>query len=162
MSKSRTQSSRRLADPRGTILVICLLLMVVATFLTGLILILARTEGTVAATSKGSLQATNAAEYGIEVAVNTLTPGKASTPFATQTLATGVTATPGLRNGSNSTPQNIGATACPAGYSTSLGCTGYTFAATGWARAWLVTQASTQLEKSLSIFRGCAMTEYSC
>ncbi len=162
MSRPFPHPPRRLADPRGTILVICLLLMVVAAFLTGLIIVLARTEGTVAATSRGSLQASNAAEYGIEVAVNTLTPGKASTPFATQTLATGVTATPGLRDGSNASVVNQGASACPAGYSTSLACTGYTFAATGWARAWLVTRASTQLEKSLSIFRGCAITEYSC
>ena len=162
MSRPELSSPRRLGDPRGTILVICLLLLVVAAFLTGLILLLARNEGTMAATSKGSLQAINAAEYGLEIAINSLNPARAATPFATQTLGSGVTATPGLRDGSSNTPQNLGAAACPAGYSTSLGCTGYTFAATGWARAWLVTQASTQLEKSLSIYRGCSMTEYSC
>jgi len=162
MSRPHLHVPRRLSDPRGTILVICLLLMVVAAFLTGLVLVLARNEGSMAATSKGSLQAANAAEYGLELAINSLNPARAATPFATQTLGAGVTATPGLRDGSSNTPQNTGAAACPPGYSTSLGCTGYTFAATGWARAWLITQANTQLEKSLSIYRGCAITEHSC
>jgi hypothetical protein len=136
--------------------------MVVAAFLTGLIIVLARTEATLVATSKGSFQATNAAEYGIEFALNGLNPARASTPFATQTLGGGVSTTSGLRDGSSNTPVNMGTAACPPGYSTSLGCTGYTITATGWARAWLVTTASTQLEKSMSIYRGCAMTEYSC
>ena len=162
MSRHKPSSPRRLGDPRGTILVICLLLMVVATFLTGLVLLLARNEGTMSATSKGSLQAINAAEYGLEMAINSLNPARAATPFATQTLGSGVTATPGLRDGSNNSAQPLGAAACPAGYSISLGCTGFTFAATGWASAWLSTQASTQLERSLSIYRGCNITEYSC
>ena len=176
MSRHKPSSPRRLGDPRGTILVICLLLMVVAAFLTGLVLLLARNEGTMAATSKGSLQAINAAEYGIELAVNSLNPAKTPSTIQTQCLnpvdavtcdtvsrpIRRVWVTAGLRDGSNNSAQPLGAAACPAGYSTSLGCTGFTFAATGWASAWLSTQASTQIERSLSIYRGCNITEYSC
>lgn len=154
--------SRRLAEPRGTILVTCLLLMVFAAFLTGLVLLIGRTEATITSTSRGAMQATNAAEYGLELAINSLNPSQTPAAFATQTLAPGVRATPGLRDGSSGSAQNLGVSACPPGYSSSLGCSAYTFAATGWARAWLTTTASVQLEKSESIYRGCNGTEYSC
>jgi hypothetical protein len=137
--------------------------MVVAAFLAGLVLVLSRTEGSLAATSRGALQATSAAEYGIELSVNGLNPAQASTGvFSATTLAPGVSVTPGLRNGTNNTPQNLGVTACPPGYSLSLGCTAYLFDATGWARGWLSTTASVQIEKSEAIYRGCSGTEYSC
>lgn len=164
MPRPQTQTPRRLADPRGAVLIISLLLLVVATFLVGLILLLARTEATISSTSRGSLQATNAAEYGIELAANGLDPAVTPTAFTKQTLASGVTVTAGLRNGTFATPQNLGASPCPAGYSASLGCTAFTLAATGSARAWFAmpVSASTQIQKSESIFRGCNGTEYSC
>ena len=162
MLRSLSSPPRRLSDPRGTILIISLLLLVVAGFLAGLVLLLARTESTVAATSKGSIQAADAAEYGIELAINNLDPSKTLTAISTQTLGPGVTAAPGLRDGSNATPANLGNSPCPAGYSTALGCTAYTVNATGSARGWYTVTASTQLEKSESIYRGCSGTEYSC
>ncbi len=162
MATSKTRPARRRAEPRGTILVISLLLMVVAAFLGGLILLLARTEGTLASTSVASMQAYNAAEYGLETAVNGFNPAVQPVAFTAQTLSSGVRVTPGLRNGTNADGQNLGASGCPAGYSLSLGCSGYTFDATGWARAWLTTTASVQLERSDSIYRGCNGTEYSC
>ncbi len=162
MPRATIRTPRRLGDPRGTILIISLLLLVVATFLTGLILLLARTDATLSATSWGKARATNAAEYGIEFAINSLDPSQAATAFAPQTLGPDVTVTPGLRDSTSASARNLGASACPPGYSTSLGCSGYTFTATGWARAWLVTTASTQLEKSEAIYRGCNGSEYSC
>ncbi len=167
MTGTRTRASLRLQQPHGTILIISLLLMVVAAFLAGLLLLLARTEGTLAATSEGAMQATNAAEYGIELAINGLNPAQTPSAFPTQTLQSQagistVWTTAGNRNGNNAAAQNLGVSACPAGYSLSLGCSAYTFAATGWSRAWLVTTASVQLEKSESLYRGCNGTEYSC
>jgi len=162
MAAAPNASSRRLAEPRGTILVICLLLMVVAAFMGTALLALTRTEATMTATARGSLQAMNAAEFGLEFAVNSLDPSQVFAPFPTQTLAPGVRATAGLRDGSNPSAVNQGPTACPPGYSLALGCSAYTLAATGWARAWLVATASTQLERAESIYQGCAGTEYSC
>lgn len=176
MTGLKTRSARRAAEPRGTILIISLLLMVVAAFLGGLVLLMARTEGTLSSTSQGVMQATNAAEYGIELAINGLNPALAPTAFSTVCLVPWdpttcdtlsrpvrqVWTTPGLRSGTNSAAQNLGVSACPPGYSLALGCSGYTFDATGWARAWLATTASVQLEKSESIYRGCNGTEYSC
>ena len=162
MPNPRVHPPGRLADPRGMVLVICLLLMVLAAFLGATLLLLSRTEASISSTSRGSLQALNAAEYGIEFAVNGLDPSRPASPFPDQTLAPGLRATAGLRDRSNAGPVNQGPTACPPGYSLSLSCTGYTFTATGWARAWLVTTASTQLEAAESIYRGCNGTEYSC
>jgi hypothetical protein len=136
--------------------------MVFAAFLTGLILLLGRTEATISNTSRGSMQATGAAEYGIELAINNLNTSQVPAAFAAQTLTPGVRVTPGLRDGSSSAAANTGVGPCPPGYSSSLGCSAYTFAATGWARAWLTTTASVQIEKSESIYRGCNGTEYSC
>lgn len=153
---------RRLADPRGAILIICLLLVLIASFLGGLLLLLARTEATVSATMGGSVQAMNAAEYGIELAINSLNPTQQAAPFPAQTLAPGIRATPGLRDGSSPGAVNQGAFPCPPGYDLRLGCTGYLFTSTGWAKAWLVTTASAQVQAAEDIYHGCGGTEYSC
>ena len=162
MPSTVSHRTRRVAEPQGTILVICLLLVLFASFLAGFALLLARTENTMSATDRGGAQASTAAEYGLEFAVNSLDPGRPATPFPPQTLALGVRATPGLRDGSRAAAVNQGPTACPPGYSLALGCSAFSVAATGWARAWLVTTASTQLEAAESIYRGCDGTEYSC
>ncbi len=162
MSSARPHGRRRHREPRGTVLIVCLMLMLVASFLAGLALLLARTENTMSATQRGGAQALTAAEYGLELSVNSLDPGRPATPFVPQTLGPGVRTTPGLRDGSNAAAVNQGPTACPPGYSLSLGCSAYSFAATGWARAWLATTASTQLEAAEAIFRGCNGTEFSC
>jgi len=164
MSPNRIRRRRRLAEPRGTILVTCLLLMVFAAFLTGLVLLLGHTEASITSTSRGNMLATHAAEYGIELAINNLNTSQVPAAFTPQTLTPGVRATPGLRDGSSSSAANTGVSACPPGYSSSLGCSAYTFTATGWARGWLslTTTASVQVEKSESIYRGCNGTEYSC
>jgi hypothetical protein len=152
----------RIAEAPGTILVISLLLMLLASFLGATLLTLSRTEASISSSSRGSVQALHAAEYGLEFAVNNLDPAQPLAAFPPQTLAPGVQATPGLRNGSSASPVNQGPTSCPPGYSLALGCTGYSVVATGWARGWLATIASTQLEADQSIYRGCAGTEYSC
>src|SRR3972149_6639387 len=118
----------RLADPRGTILVICLLLVLFASFLAGFALILGRTENTMSATERGGAQASTAAEYGLEFAVNSRPPGRPAPPFASQTLAPGVRATPGLRDGSRAAAVNQGPTACPPRDRLALGCSAFSFA----------------------------------
>ncbi len=154
---------RRLADPRGTVLVICLMLMLVVSFLAGFLLLMARSEVAISSTSRGAVQAATAAEYGLELAMNSLNPLQAgNTGFADTTLGSGMSVTAGHRDRTSAAPVDMGTAPCPAGYSMTLGCAAYTFAATGWARTGVFTSASTQLEASAGIYRGCNTTEYSC
>lgn len=162
MPNACSRRPRRAPQPRGAVLIICLMLMLIASFLGGLLLLLARTEASISASSRGGVQALNAAEYGIQFAINSLDPAQPGAPFPDQTLSSGIRATAGLRDRSNPGSVNQGPTACPPGYSLSLGCSTYTFTATGWARGWLVTTASTQLQNAESIYQGCRGTEYSC
>ncbi len=152
----------RPGEPRGAILFICLMLMLITAILAGIILFLSRTEATISATTRGSIQATNAAEYGIEFAINNLDPAQPSAAFPDQVLPNGARAQDGLRNRAMAGAVNQGASACPPGYSLTLACAGYQFTATGWAQGWLAPQASTQVQSMEAIYQGCRGTEYGC
>ena len=165
MPMTRRRPARRLAEPRGAILLICLMLMLITAILAGIILFLSRMEGTISASTRGNIQATSAAEYGIEFAINSLDPAQTTfTPFPTQVLNSklGLRATAGLRNGAAAAATNTGVSPCPAGYSLTLACSGYVITATGWAQGWLAPQASTQLQTLQAIYQGCRGTDYTC
>ncbi len=163
---SRCRRPRHPAEPRGTILIICLLLMLVASFLAGLLLLLARTEATLSATMGASMQATNAADYGIEFALSNLDPAQPA-PFPPQALVPGmpgvprVQATAGLRDGSNATPRRTGDALPPPGMDLRFKYGNWVITATGWARGWLFSVASAQLQRSEDIPEVHCI-EYSC
>ncbi len=159
MSKPCRPARRRLADPRGAILIICLMLMLVAAALAGIIMILARSEASMSATARGNVQAANAAEYGIEFAISNLNPTQPAA-FAPQTIAPHVQVVSGLRNGSNGAPQNQGPAICPPGQSLNMGCNAFQFSATGQARGWLAVTASTQIQTVEILGMGCRGTEF--
>ena len=162
LSRREKEAERRLGKPKGVVLIICLMLLAIITLLAGTLLLLARTEVTISASARGSVQAMNAAEYGIQLGLNSLAPPNPPVPFRQQTLEGGVRVTPGLRDGSNAVAVNHGPSTCPPGYSLELGCSAYVFTATGWANGWLGATASTQLQVAESIYQGCQGTGYSC
>jgi hypothetical protein len=143
---------------------ISLLLLVVLSFLGGLVMMLARTETGVGTTMRAGSQAFNAAEYGLNFSINAMNPAAATTATGTLSIpgASGVRAWSGSKDGSSAVPAKQGAAACPPGYSLSLGCQSYKFNATGQSSRFFVVTATTELESALSVYQGCSGTNYGC
>lgn len=169
MPMAHRNSAHRLAEPRGAILIICLMLMLITAILAGIILFLSRTEATISANTRASVQAANAAEFGIQLAINSIdSTNPNNPPFATRCLTPpytapcpfSVQATDGLRDGSQAGALSQGVCACPPGNSLSFICSCYRISATGWAQGWLAPRASTQIETVESIWQGCY--QYTC
>ena len=173
-----TPAHRPIARPaeRGSVLMISLLLLVVLSFLGGLVMMLAKTESGAGTGMRASTQAFNAAEYGLNFTVSSLDP---AAPAPTPISPTSIPAPPGVpgsavaglqfwsgdktRTPDSLTPLKQGEAACPPGYSLTLGCQLYQFTATGQSKRFgLVVTATTELQAGLSIYKGCAGTNYGC
>ncbi len=170
MPMTRRSPARRLVEPRGAILIICLMLMLITAILAGIILFLSRTEATISANTRAHMQAANAAEYGIQFALSGIdSTNPNNPPFSVQCLTRpyippcpfSVQVTDGLGNGAQAGATSQGVCDCPPGYSLTLQCSCYRITATGWAQGWLSPRASTQIETVEAMYQGSRGTEHS-
>ncbi len=158
------RSSRR--TERGSVLMISLLLLVLISILGGLMMVLAQTETGIGTSMRSGSLAFNAAEYGLNLSINSLDPAGTPAALGTVTLPgkemSNVKAWSGSKNGANAIPSKQGTAPCPSGYSLTLGCQLYQFNASGQSARFLQTTAITELETGQSIYQGCAGTSYGC
>ena len=149
---------------RGSVLMISLLLLVLISILGGLMMVLAQTETGIGTSMRSGSLAFNAAEYGLNLSINSLDPAGTPAALGTVTLPgmSKVRAWSGSKNGANAVPSKQGTAPCPPGYSLTLGCQLYQFNASGQSARFLQTTAIAELETGQSIYQGCAGTSYGC
>ncbi len=148
MAMLRPPTARR--TERGSVLVIALLLLLVIGFLGGIALLIAQTETGIDASLRSASLAFNAAEYGLNRAIN-----QHPTPLGTVDVPglQSVRAWCGRRNGdtSNCPAVSTGPAVCAPGNSPDMGCGLYPFVATGESTRFFVIRARIEVESGESI-----------
>lgn len=149
---------------RGSVLMISLLLLILVSILGGLMMVMAQRETGIGTSMRSGSLAFNAAEYGLNLSINSLDPAGTPAALGTVTLPgmSNVKAWSGSKTGGNAAPSKQGAAPCPPGYSLTLGCQLYQFNATGQSARFLQVTAVSELETGQSIYQGCAGTSYGC
>jgi hypothetical protein len=155
-------ASRR--SERGSVLMISLLLLVLVSILGGLMMFLAQSETGIGTSMRSGSLAFNAAEYGLNLSINSLDPAGTPAALGTVTLPgmSNVKTWSGSKDGRNTIPSRQGASPCPPGYSLTLGCQLYQFNAMGQSARFLQVTGAVELETGQSIYQGCAGTSYGC